>query len=460
MPALKLGSLIIRLMTVVSFVATGSQALAAGAKDESSYSPPPPMKCHEILSDKRPFEIMSSVQPKDPKARPNLKAWEHFRDTKNLQKVVGYVPKASIVRLNRSAKMPDRKGQKTTYVSVEVLSLPSSVVDEKARKARNPIKDRVVGPGERVKAGAIGYVSADALDEVSGYTFIVNQDAPLFDLGGNAVALGGKSLKLAQTAEGKFRVNQCCVENSGGKPPTCADNYIFHIIDPNSKITKDEIALSTDPCCNVLPHLRVVRDDQVESLLAFTRMAQSEHRGDLATLEYIDSMGMVKLPIDAESGDGPFGSWHYGADKGNAISEDAYMNATSACAFMRVLEYHQKICRSPGCEIQWGDAFHPKAWQVHGGHESGTCIDLRPLKTVDNRDPQRISIASRSVYDWIKTKQLVERFSKAGATTIFFNDKRIPEAGWYAGHADHIHVCFAPTDQKVQDTCRSGYPKK
>jgi hypothetical protein len=137
------------------------------------------------------------------------------------------------------------------------------------------------------------------------------------------------------------------------------------------------------------------------------------------------------------------------------------MNATSACAFMKVLEEHQKSCTHPGCQVQWGDGFHPKIWKIHKSHESSYCMDLRALKTVDNDKALDLNNPEdRKIYDFVKTKRLIERFKSAGAEVCYFNDKRNPGCKTLEGHSNHIHACFDPKSQIVQDTCRSGFKQR
>ncbi|MEX1098891.1 MAG: hypothetical protein WEB87_00610, partial [Bacteriovoracaceae bacterium] len=136
---------------------------------------------------------------------------------------------------------------------------------------------------------------------------------------------------------------------------------------------------------------------------------------------------------------------------------DVYAKPYSACAFMEVLKNHQKRCQGYGCQTQFGNLYHPKSWGAHETHGDGECIDVRPLR-VDNT--QYSLTHQNPIYDREKTRELIELFKEAGATTIIFNDPQIqrndPAVARYPGHDNHIHLCLPADSAKVQATCRDG----
>lgn len=162
---------------------------------------------------------------------------------------------------------------------------------------------------------------------------------------------------------------------------------------------------------------------------------------------------MVKVPL-IEGQQGPFGSYHYKPD--DRVNSEAYLKPTSQCAFLEVLKKHQQQCTSAGCQVHFGDAFHQDSWGVHGGHDSGECIDIRPFRKSDNTDEGFSYKWGR--YDRDKTKNFVALLKESGAKTIIFNDSKIPGLSRDSRgiHDDHIHVCFGENTSKVQKTCRDG----
>jgi len=163
---------------------------------------------------------------------------------------------------------------------------------------------------------------------------------------------------------------------------------------------------------------------------------------------------MIKVKIDDETGEGPFNSFHYRPD--DKVSSDLYLKPNSHCAFLRVLEQHNKDCTSMGCQVQFGDMYHSDSWGVHQGHDSGECIDIRPLRKMDDGNSGLTYRHGR--YDREKTKAFITLLKKAGARFTIFNDKQITGLSRDASvHDDHIHVCFGENREKVQTTCQQGF---
>jgi hypothetical protein len=163
---------------------------------------------------------------------------------------------------------------------------------------------------------------------------------------------------------------------------------------------------------------------------------------------------LTKIPSDAFTHAGPYRSYHYKDASKDKTNSDSYMNATSACAFLKVLEEHNNLCSSPGCQVQFGDAYSAASWGEHKGHKDGTCIDIRPQR----KSSDTTAITRRSTdYDYQKTVQLIAELRMAGASNIFFNDPNIgnllPFVRRLNNHVNHIHACFDPNNGKVKDTC-------
>ena len=186
---------------------------------------------------------------------------------------------------------------------------------------------------------------------------------------------------------------------------------------------------------------------------------------NLDKVELIDDQGLTKLPLDYESYDGkgmtgPFGSYHYSSDDKGA--SDVYSKPLTGCAFMKVLEQHQKSCKGDGCQVQFGDLFHLKSWGSHKFHGSGKCIDIRPLK---NQNSKTSLTYRSSKYDREKTLNFIKLLKDAGGSPIVFDDRKVinefpnradirPTSD--GSHSNHIHVCFDPKSSKVKKTCYQG----
>ena len=162
---------------------------------------------------------------------------------------------------------------------------------------------------------------------------------------------------------------------------------------------------------------------------------------------------------------------------------------------MKLAKEFKQICNTPGCQIQFGDMYHPVSWDVHEGHYGGECVDIRPFRkskddikkgepwygTKKNAKGQLIPDLNKRnpEYDIEKTRKFIELAIKNGATDIFYNDsllndsfkslnyKRtiIPKAkdpywdDWWKirgninidkpKHNNHIHLCFREANPNV-----------
>ena len=156
-----------------------------------------------------------------------------------------------------------------------------------------------------------------------------------------------------------------------------------------------------------------------------------------------NSRGLVEMPVAGERGQIGFcGSYHHIGEPDDFDKKgwpaDTYVDPTTACAFMSVLQdWKKNHCpdSSKGCTVSWGDIAHKtKAiWEDHQEHNDGHCIDIRPMRKGGFVD----SPLSKGwkAYDAKKTQEFVEFLKTKGA------DKVIHGSG---DHRDHIHVCFVP----------------
>lgn len=176
----------------------------------------------------------------------------------------------------------------------------------------------------------------------------------------------------------------------------------------------------------------------------------------------------IKLCTPGNGYVGPYGSYHYLPHSPKPTGSDAYANPVAGCAFMGALQKwnreKSKICTSGSeCRIAWGDISYSKSkrWpgKTHSSHKHGDCIDFRPILKGKFRD-QPLTFKS-SDYDRDSTAKFVAFMREQGASTVIFNDPKIPASrdGRRRGkkararmHDNHIHICFNK-NPKSQKTC-------
>lgn len=428
-------------------------------------------ECREILRDQPPFMVSDETDM-------GYRNWENFRDLSNYRTVASYIPLRSIVRVLPEAQQYMDQIGRQDYIPVEVLSTPNAQMAEEAPSGRYHFRNTMVNPDRpRAARGDQGYIYAGSLRRPSGaadarndFTFVVAQNAPLLNIPGMDGDLRGRPLRLA-TRDGKFRMNECCQTDAQTGVLVCEENPIFEILGPNLTDVEGEVTLDEDYLC----HVRAVSNRQVEPLLEIAEMAGEEDFGGFEALQFIDSRGLVKMPLDrATCVDGVgvesvFGSFHYRPDGGCNQIYDAFAAPESACAFMRVLEAHQRDHANQmdqsgrlgnGYEIQWGDMYHEASWGVHQSHGAGECIDIRPLRP-DGDDGRGggVSVNYSGAVDMDKTCELIQRLQDAGASTLIFGqacDNGGVTSVDRSVHHNHIHVCFPASSPEVRNACQNG----
>ncbi|MES2855291.1 MAG: hypothetical protein V4692_05485, partial [Bdellovibrionota bacterium] len=132
------------------------------------------------------------------------------------------------------------------------------------------------------------------------------------------------------------------------------------------------------------------------------------------------------IPVNPMTSEGPCGSLHYWE---NSHSEkptsstpdvpkitkehayDVFTHPLSGCAFIRVLEAHQQACQGPGCQVKFGDLFHPPRWNGHKSHGKRTCVDIEPIRNASGG------------YDFKRTSAFIALLRRAGAEqkALYFN---------------------------------------
>lgn len=372
-----------------------------------------------------------------------------------------YVPRGSIVTLT-DPKLAGKigKGEKPAFVPVKVESVGGAKGEE---QQLDQFADGIVAdPSRKVKPEQRGYVWSGSLKPAGKYGFVVTKASPFLGRqfpGG--VVKEGSVLRFAQTQAGKYKVTECCSTDSG----KCEIDYILDVTDPlTGEVMGSALHLGGTDWCESRDSMLPVRADLIEPMRRIANAAGIS----LGEVRVLSSFGRVQIPVteDPDTGVmGPYGSVHYNPNK--PLNSDIYGDPTSVCAFMSVLKsWEQEECpvkSNPlysGCRVQFGDMAHPIPAEMNGRdlnghqtHESGQCIDLRPMRKF-GLGPVKSS--KEKMYDRERTLKLIKHLKAAGGA-ITYGDKAISDEDdsiqYLKSHSDHIHVCFSPESKKVKKAC-------
>lgn len=411
------------------------------------------VKCEESTTEEGPFQVTDA-------SGMGWKTYENFRSKDNHRKKDNIIPRRSIVKVKKGSE--EFAEHPNSYVPVEVLGVADTDYhDDNLKKGRLRSASAKVNwqKLKKVNKGKKGFLYSKSLKKADEYTYIVTEDSPL--LADNGLTdMGVVAIRPEKGLDGGFAIEKCCDQQSlevSVMLPVCTTRYKFRLVYADDTEGK-EIFVDVDQC-GVAENLVPFKNNDISALMTHFELSKNSGVGfDMSKIEYIDEKGMAKMPLDYESFDGngmkgPFGSYHYNADDKGA--SDVYGKPLTTCAFMKVLEKHQKDCTEPGCQVQFGDMFHLRDWGPHQYHGAGRCIDIRPLKTEDNL----MGTSYRStIYDREKTEKFINLLKKAGGTSVVFDDPKVPGVARTANqsHADHIHVCFDPKSKIVKKTCYQG----
>lgn len=444
--------------------------------------------CQVSETEKPPFYISDEYRQGD-------KIWENFRSLKDKNDVIGFIPRGSIVyappELTESVISPD------DYVPVQVVTVEnetrSEIVNARGRSKRFYTTS---SPSNRkiplIEKGQEGFLSRNAMQPAGKYTFFVKEDSPLHRSMGGSPSLANLPLTL-RVEDGKYQGQRCCVSESlVDEEPVCHFRYSFETLPKEGESVDvynidimacnvmdsvfpvqsfDDIGNGSegfDPTDKGLAHavnniLLNMRErypgfgigsgfqgDEIEfGGLKFLPEHRRANRSATLEREY-----MMKIPIDQETKEGPFNSRQYNPD--DSMSNDAFLRPVPMCAFMEVLKKFEKDCGGGiDCQVQFGNMYHSRDWNVHESHGDGTCVDLRPMRT----DPENIAnglVVGGWNYDREKTRKLVNVLREAGGDPLYLNDSKIKGSTSLKGHHNHIHVCFNPRRRNVKETCEEG----
>lgn len=464
-----------------------------------------PGSCEVSSTEEPPFYVSDEYLQGD-------RVYENLRDIENEGGPKKYIPRGSIVYT--PPELNDVESSREYRVPVEVLSTfdndlvttlsKSKYYDSKQKKrfAKKELRAKVQGitGKERAKKGDRGFIDRRALRQAGKYTFIVKSDTPMFK-SPNGSVLQDNFLRLKYNASEKtYQVNRCCEENPDPDEDIllCYQHHIYEMIDEAGSVLQ---SFSINPSCGVFKDILPLPNSDVHSIgkiLSLTKEANILE-GPLSSLgvenlEIIpkknswngshlrNEMGvsLVKFPIDAETRLGPYNSYHYNPDEGSksTINSDIFIEPMAACAFMQVLKKFQKECTGEGCQVQFGDMYHPNSWMGHKSHGAKNCVDIRPQRKKDDLQNNGLKHGWPR-YSQDKTEKLIKLLVQAGGEPLYFNDPAIikkyqkkdyleevrPDVekwNWnrkprkLGGHDNHIHVCFPKDSKDTKKACKSG----
>ncbi len=411
--------------------------------------------------------------------------------TKQIQELKNYDYKTNLDLIEKKiSDLQDQIGHKEEEVAVltmkqkDMLCLGIKLEADK-KLIKNLSKDeKHFYP---VENGDVVTLPKDSFVDLLNYSFLLGSDNGKKDV-----------LKIASNDQGQFEVKQCCLDG------ICEDSYKFI-----SNQNKDTFFSAKDNA-DFLNRLRPIPSCQVESvqdicdvygtcpstsleiapevkrhadgvmdILAFPNFlsayykAEDKSRTDARNIGFLEQYNrgenLVTFPYDPISMKGPYNTYHYTPE-----SADTLISAESMCTLNQVLKTFEIICKewgSIGCQVQMGDMFFDRD---HGSHGGGLSIDIRPFRK--NSDVDSGLTINSSSYDRNKTMVFITLLKIAGASNIFFNDKKVITAsiknklgvkevnGTAKKHNDHFHFQLNhinPKDkndaQKMKEICKNGF---
>jgi hypothetical protein len=464
-----------------------------------------PGSCEVSSTEEPPFYVSDEYLQGD-------KVYENLRSIENEGGPKKYIPRGSIVYT--PPELFDVQSSREYRVPVEVLSTSDSDLvrtlskskyydsKQKRRYAKKDLRAKVQGISgkERAKKGDRGFIDRRALRQAGKYTFIVKSDTAVFK-SPNGSVLQDNNLRLKYNAKEKtYQVNRCCEENPDPDQDIllCYQHHIYEMVSEDGEVVD---SFSINPSCGIFKEVLPIPNSDIHSIgkiLSLTREAQVLE-GPLSSLgvenlEIIpkknswsgsrlrNEMGLslVKFPIDNKTRLGPYNSYHYNPDEGSksTINSDIFIEPMAACTFMQVLKEYQKECKGAGCQVQFGDMYHPNSWMGHKSHGAKNCIDIRPQRKKDDLQANGLK-HGWGRYSQDKTESLIKLLVKAGGEPIYFNDPKIlkkyqkkdyleeirPDVSKWdwnrkprklGGHDNHIHVCFPKDSKDAKKACKSG----
>ncbi|WP_127718201.1 hypothetical protein [Halobacteriovorax sp. HLS] len=424
------------------------------------------LTCREVLLDQPPFYISDEYRQGD-------KIWENFKSFEKPNVNQKYIPRGSIVLVDE--ELYEQSDASNHLLPIRVLKTPSELTEQQLKKTKSRSRDSLralisgISGKPRVKKDDIGWLNKHSIESAGKYTFAVTKDSAVYDSPNVHV---DKNYYISLDMEGKkFKATNCCTEDITPGEEICIEKYKMILKDENgNEIDRNYVNINA---CSFTSSLTPISNESIDAVSEILQTLKRDDPSlDIDDLERLPPnqswrgsnktvirSELIKVPIDLETGKGPFNSFHYRND--DKAHSDAFLKATPLCVFNKVLEQWSKECKEVGCQVQFGDLYHPVSWRAHSSHGSGECIDIRPMRSNDDETINGLRYGWER-YSEDKTKRFIELLSKAGGKNLFFNDPKIrktTKATYMKGHNDHIHVCFPPEDDRVKDTCKNGIKK-
>lgn len=452
-------------------------------------------ECCQATSDKSPFFISDEYLQGD-------KQYENFREVEDDRISKRYIPRGTIIYT--PPELYNLESSRDYRLPFKVLSVPNEKLEKTAKStSRQFFKQMFWGKKnkKRVKAGDIGFMDKRSIRKINDYSFFVNDDAPAYKSPkGNL--LNGMKIKPATLGD-KFLVSKCCKAESSLESQ-CQEFHYFQVFNKEDELVEN-ISLY-DLGCRFFTNLTAIPNADIDQISGITELlAESKKTSEVFSEAGADSLELiyennqwkgsrlktkpkiklVKLPINQLTGYGPFNTRHYTPDdRGNS---DAFVTPDAGCSFLQLAKKFGEECQGPGCQVQFGNAYHKSSWGPHDSHGGGECIDIRPFRKEDDDINAGLTWGTKSRYDRDKTKKFLELAIQAGATNIWFNDQVLNgefdeekkkkrnstllngsplspfyDDWWEIGvreqprHNDHIHLCFKSENPRVKKSCREG----
>lgn len=490
----------VRLSVIFISILTATLSVAVDNTSESSYSgwtTRELKQCKKISRIAPPHWVMTTAYDSDKAARqpPN----QNYKLGEQIESESPFlVPKRSIVQIHpkfqeRFEQQKEHLSKKMDFVRVRVLSVPpenKKLLEADSGGVKRIVRHRhprtqIATPGSE---GFMRFQDLEAVQDQKGYVFAVKKDSEIYDyLESKNLGTDTFALKLYQE-NGKYLVNHCCGEvvSENSSTPTvtiCRDFAIYEVLDAKTgESIKGLSPLEVDCESCYLKSMIAISNDFLKPLQGVLAAIKTDsafrHINSFEKVNLVDSRGFVQIPVQPisdkhDARQGPFGSIHYNAEKGDS---DLYMKPESACGFMQVLKsYQRKYCPDgkDNCQIRFGNASHAyynsaiargQSFWPHSSHDSGECVDIRPVyKSGCDGD---CSFRS-SQFQADQFKKLMQLMESAGAdqclighTTI---SREFSSCSYQSDHDDHLHICFpvkkgSELNNRLIKACEKGIP--
>lgn len=393
--------------------------------------------CKEDQTSTPPFYVSDAYKQ-------GSKAWENIRNQKGL--ATHYIPRGSIVYSPLTNEQI--KASPEARIPIEVLSVLPESNDINLQKS-TWFKHMTQGKNgqKRASKGVTGFIHKNSIQDVGNFIFMVKNESTIFPTPEDESFSFEKSygLIINKNENGKYPVKNCCI--SKGQEKLCITQYKFEVIDSNLKVVKEFYQDAKSCRMDIMDPVPV---DDFQAISKFLTNSNS----NLTQLDALQTNKEYKTPYMIKNLDSlSSGTIQYNPD--DKVNSDSYLRPWALCAFNNVVKKFQEKCSGPGCKIQFGNCFHKTSWGTHESHESGECIDLRPMRKDDDeengltyRDPR---------YSREKTLELLNLAVAAGGENIYFNDPKIYKntkgITFKENHHNHLHICFPSDSIRVRQAC-------